>query len=67
MSRRDVAFLQEDVADQADINSRKATAIRKLVDAGFDPATVVEAIDTNDLALLEHTGRLSVQLQDQGV
>ena len=38
-------------------------AARQLVEAGFDPATVVEAVTTGDMTKLVHTGAYSVQLQ----
>ena len=60
---RDIPFLQEDMKDRADIQAVQATAIRQLVDAGFDPASVVAAVEADDLARLSHTGLYSVQLQ----
>lgn len=60
---RDVAFLQEDVLDTAEIRSKDAMTMRQLVDGGFDPQTVVNAVTTGDMTLLRHTGQLSVQLQ----
>ena len=65
---RDVAFLQEDQRDEAEIQSAHATTIRQLVDAGFDPAQVVTAVTSGDLASLTsaHSGLYSVQLQEAG-
>ena len=60
---RDVSFLQEDVKDEADIRASHAQTIRTLTDAGYVPASVVEAVVTGDFTLLEHTGTFSVQLQ----
>ena len=60
---RDVAFLQEDVLDSADIRSKDAQTMRQLVDGGFDPTSVVDAVTTGDMTLLTHSGKLSVQLQ----
>lgn len=60
---RDVAFLQEDVLDAAEIRAKDATTMRQLVDGGFDPNSVVAAVTTGDMSLLQHTGNLSVQLQ----
>lgn len=60
---RDIPFLQEDMKDRAEIQSVQATAIRQLVDSGFNPATVVAAIEADDLGLLAHSGLYSVQLQ----
>ncbi|MEV0994649.1 phage portal protein [Nonomuraea sp. NPDC050202] len=68
---RDISFLQDDRKDAAEIQQSKAAAIRQLVDAGYDPASVVAAIEAEDMTLLVHTGLYSVQLQppttaDQG-
>ena len=62
----DVPFLQEDVLDAADIRSKDASTMRQLVDGGFDPNSVVDAVTTGDMTLLRHTGNLSVQLQPAG-
>jgi phage portal protein BeeE len=63
---RDVSFLQEDVLDAAEIRNKDALTMRALVDGGFDPNSVIEAITTGDLTLLTHSGSLSVQLQPPG-
>lgn len=63
---RDVPFLQEDVLDAADIRAKDAGTMRQLVDGGFDPDSVVDAVTTGDMTLLRHTGSLSVQLQPPG-
>jgi HK97 family phage portal protein len=63
---RDVSFLQEDVLDSADIRAKDAQTMRQLVDGGFDPTSVVDAVTTGDMARLVHTGNLSVQLQPAG-
>ena len=62
----DIAFLREDETDAAQITAAKAQAMRQLVDGGYDPQTVTNAVDTGDLSLLVHTGNLSVQLQPPG-
>jgi phage portal protein BeeE len=62
----DVPFLQEDVLDSAEIRAKDATTMRQLVDGGFDPTSVVDAVTTGDMTLLRHTGNLSVQLQPAG-
>ncbi|WP_433445657.1 phage portal protein [Nonomuraea sp. CA-141351] len=59
---RDVAFLREDLGDIAEIQSKKAATIRTLSDAGFEPASVVAAVEADDLNLLKHSGLYSVQL-----
>jgi len=63
---RDVSFLQEDVKDAADIRARDAATIRQLVDGGFDPDSAVEAVTSNDMGVLRHTGLISVQLLPPG-
>lgn len=65
-NRRLVTFLQEDEKDAADIAATKAGTIRQLVDAGFDPESVIDAVDNDDFTLLTHTGVYSVQLQPPG-
>jgi HK97 family phage portal protein len=63
---RDVAFLQEDVKDAADIKNREALTVEALIRAGFFPDSAVEAVITGDLTVLVHTGLYSVQLQPSG-
>jgi phage portal protein BeeE len=65
---RDIPFLQEDQKDAAEILQVRASTVRSLVDAGFDPESVVKAVDSDDLSLLEkkHSGLFSVQLQPPG-
>jgi hypothetical protein len=60
---RDIPFLQEDKADAANILYVKSEAISKLVMAGYDPESVIEAIEADDLSQLDHTGLYSVQLR----
>jgi hypothetical protein len=63
---RDVSFLQEDVKDEADIRAQHAQTIKTLVEAGYTPGSVVEAVTTGDFTVLAHSGLLSVQLQEPG-
>lgn len=63
---RDVSFLQEDVLDAAEIRNRDAMTMRTLVDGGFEPNSVIDAVNSGDLSLLAHTGTVSVQLQTPG-
>jgi hypothetical protein len=60
---RDIAFLKEDAKDAADIEFIKAQAIRQLVDAQFEPDSIVAAIAAQDMTLLKHTGVPTVQGQ----
>ena len=60
---RDIPFLKDDVADAAVNLQAQANAIRLLVDGGFEPASVVTAIEAGDLSQLSHTGLIPVQVQ----
>jgi len=65
---RDIAFLREDVKDQADIQAKDATTISALITAGFEPDAVVDAVMAQDFRRLagKHSGLFSVQLQAPG-
>lgn len=60
---RDIAFLQEDEKDAADILQVDAQSIRTLVDGGYEPDSVVKAVMAKDFGLLKHSGYYSIQLQ----
>lgn len=60
---RDIAFLQEDAKDDAVIKQTQAATIRSLIDAGYKPDSVVDAVQSGDFSQLVHTGLYSVQLQ----
>ncbi len=62
----DIGFLREDAKDAAEISRVKASTIRLLVDGGFVPASVVAAVETQDMSLLRHSGLVSVQLLPPG-
>ena len=59
----DVAFVKEDLIERAQVQQAKAQTVRYLVDAGYKPDTVIEAVESEDFSLLEHSGLFSVQLQ----
>lgn len=65
---RDVAFLAEDAKDEAEILAQNAQTIRALVDAGYQPDAVIDAVEAGDLSRLtgKHSGLFSVQLQPAG-
>lgn len=64
--RSAVTFLQEDEKDAAEIRQANAVTARQLVEAGYEPSSVVEYLETDDLSKLTHTGNVSVQLQPPG-
>jgi len=60
---RDIAFLQQDAKDDAEIAQALAQAIRTLTDGGFDGESAVETIAPQWSGALKHTGLPSVQVQ----
>jgi phage portal protein BeeE len=63
---RDVPLLREDEKDAAEIQGTQAATMRQLVDAGYTPDSVQQAMLADDFGLLEHSGLFSVQLQAAG-
>ncbi|MFH9816146.1 phage portal protein [Streptomyces sp. NPDC017230] len=63
---RDIAFLREDRQAAAEIQGLQSRTIRALVDAGYEPDSVVAAVLAEDYSLLRHSGLYSVQLQAPG-
>lgn len=61
-----VPFLREDEKDAAEILQVRAGTIASLIAAGYEPDSVVLAVDSGDLRLLKHTGLMSVQLLPPG-
>lgn len=64
--KSEIPFLQDDLKDTAEIQQKRAQAIRTLTDGGYTPETVVQAVMNDDFSLLEHTQLLPVQLQAPG-
>lgn len=64
----DIGFLREDQKDAAEVQAQNAVSIRQLLDAGFDPDRVVQAVTTGDYSQLTgaHSGLFSVQLHPPG-
>ena len=62
----DVPFLREDEKDAADIAAVKAQTISSYISAGYEPDSVIAAVEANDPRLLTHSGLYSVQLQQPG-
>lgn len=61
---RHIDFIQEDAKDSAAIFGLRANSIRTLTDGGYEPDTVIAAVNAENPTLLRHTGKLSVQLTD---
>ena len=62
---RDVPLLREDRRDAVAITAQQASTIRQLIEAGYEPDSVVRAVTSEDFGLLigQHSGLSSVQLQ----
>lgn len=62
---RNIAFLQEDMKDTAQVQQMQAAAASSLINAGWRPDAVIDAITSNDFLVLlgQHSGLFSVQLQ----
>jgi phage portal protein BeeE len=63
---RDVPALREDEKEKAEIQVAQASAIKQLVEAGFEPKATINAITSGELSKLEHTGLMSVQMRPPG-
>lgn len=63
---RDIPYLREDAKDAATIAQSVASTISTYVTAGFEKASVIKAVEANDLSLLVDTGLVSVQLLPPG-
>jgi hypothetical protein len=61
-----VPFFREDRGDAADIRQTQATTIASLITAGYEPDSVIAAMEAEDFSLLVHSGLYSVQLQPIG-
>jgi hypothetical protein len=59
-----IEFLREDAKDAAEIFSMQASSYRALVDSGAVPDSARAAVNAGNMALVEHSGKLSVQLYD---
>jgi hypothetical protein len=59
-----VAFLREDQKDAAEIQKVQADIIMGFVREGFTSESAIAAVVAQDMRLLVHTGRVSVQLVD---
>lgn len=63
----EVPFIQADMQDAANQRQADASTMASLVNAGYDPDSIVESIEAGNWSGLKHTGLASVQLQPIGV
>lgn len=59
---RDIPALRDEEENRQKGNAQLSIAVMNLVNAGYDPDTVVAAVTSGDMTLLTHTGLISVQL-----
>lgn len=59
----DIAFLKEDLRDAAQIQQLQSTSMRTLVDGGWTPESIVDAVTSYDFTRLVHSGLPTVQVQ----
>ena len=59
----EIAALRQDETDQAEIQKQQSSTITSYVRDGFTPESAVDAVLTDDVSKLVHTGLTSVQLQ----
>jgi HK97 family phage portal protein len=64
---RDIPALRDAEEARQKANAQLSIAVMNLVNAGYDPETVVAAVDSGDMTLLKHTGLVSVQLLPAGM
>lgn len=62
----DIPLLREDEKDAADIELTRSTTVTQYVREGFTAESAVAAVKAQDINLLKHTGKTSVQLQEPG-
>ena len=62
----DMTLLREDAKDAAEIAQIQMSTIVAGVNGGFEPESVKAAVIGQNMALLKHTGMVSVQLQQPG-
>jgi phage portal protein BeeE len=63
---RDIAFLRDDRTTIAEMRKVEAGTISVLIQSGYEPQSIIQAIKQEDWDLLSHTGLFSVQLQPPG-
>lgn len=61
-----VPFIQADEQDAAAKRQADATTMLTLINGGFEPTSIIDAITGQDWSLLSHSGLVSVQLQPAG-
>jgi phage portal protein BeeE len=61
-----IPFLQMDATDAAEVQRQEAQTITALVREGFTADSVIAAVQNQDWGLLQHSGRVSVQLHEPG-
>jgi phage portal protein BeeE len=60
---RDIPALKDDIVRRAEVQAKQAAAAKLLVDGGWEPDSIVDALNSDDLGQLVHSGIPTVQVQ----
>jgi phage portal protein BeeE len=60
---RDIPALKDDIVNRAEVQVKQASAAKLLLDGGYEPDSVTDAITSDDFSRLVHSGLPTVQVQ----
>jgi hypothetical protein len=60
---RDIPALKDDIVNRAEVQVKQASAAKLLLDGGYEPDSVTDAITSDDFSRLKHSGLPTVQVQ----
>jgi hypothetical protein len=63
---RDIPALKDDIAAVAETQAKTAAAAKLYADGGWEPDSIIDALDSNDMSRLTHSGLPTVQVQQPG-
>jgi hypothetical protein len=63
---RDIPALKDDIVNRAEVQVKQASAAKLLLDGGYEPDSVTDAITSDDFSRLKHSGLPTVQVQSGG-
>ena len=55
--------LKDDIVNRAEVQNKQANAAKMFADGGWEPDSIIDALDADDLARLVHSGLPTVQVQ----
>ena len=60
---RDIPALKDDIVNRAEVQNKQANAAKMFADGGWEPDSIIDALDSDDLSRLVHSGLPTVQVQ----